>query len=68
MKGDSKNGMGKSERFQLSRTRIHGNVSDRYGVMRCLDVHMVRGGDMALVIGILVITLILWWPRKDGGE
>lgn len=49
----------------LDRTRVYGCDSNRYGVLRSLDVHLVRTGNMGLVIGILIIAVILWWPRKE---
>lgn len=55
-----------SHNLELHRTDIHGTDSGRYGCLRVMDAHMVRGGNMGLVIGILVIALILWWPRDKG--
>ena len=51
-----------------SRIDIHGNGSVRDGVLRCMDVHMVRSGNMCKVLIILIIAVILWWPRKKKGE
>ena len=59
---------GKSNRLVMDRVSVHGNVSNRYGVLRCLDVHMVRGGNMreAIIISvILIIALWLWKPGKE---
>jgi len=50
----------------VDRTCVHGNNGDRYGVLRCLDVNLLRGGNMGIVAGILIIAVILWWPRKGG--
>lgn len=58
--------MGRSKRFQLDRTRVHGDGSVRYGVLSMVDVLSLKGADMKIVIGILIITIILWWPRKKG--
>ena len=61
------NGMGRRSHLgQLARTDIHGNNVHRYGMLGCLDVNLLRGGNMGLVLGILVIALILWWPRDKG--
>lgn len=50
-----------------SRTDLHGDGSVRYGVLRNLDVFLLKEGSaMGIVIGILILTVILWWPRKDG--
>ena len=49
----------------LDRTRIHGCSNNRYGVLRGVDVHLVRTGNMGIVLGILIIAVILWWPRKE---
>lgn len=43
-----------------------GDDNDRNGVLRCLDEHMVRTGNMAVVIIILILAVILWMPRKGG--
>ena len=59
---------GKSNSLVMDRTRIHGNISNRYGVLRGLDIHMVRGGHMreAIIISvILIIALIIWKPGKE---
>ena len=56
----------RSDDLVVDRACVHGNNNDRYGVLRGLDVHMVRGGNMGIVIGILIIAVILWWPRKGG--
>lgn len=52
----------------LDRACVHGNNDDRYGVLRGLDRNLLRGGNMGIVIGILIIAVILWWPRKGGRE
>lgn len=52
--------------LELDRTRIHGSSGDRYGVLRGVDVHMVRSGNMGIVVGILIIAVIIWWPKKKG--
>ena len=36
---------GRSNRLVMDRTSVHGSISNRYGVLRCMDVHMVRGGS-----------------------
>lgn len=54
----------------LDRTRLHGNIDGRYGWLRNLDIHMVRGGKMreAVIIStILLLAVILWLPRQKGG-
>lgn len=58
--------MGRSKRFQLDRSRVHGDGSVRYGVLSMVDVFSLKGADMNIVIVILIITLLLWWPRKKG--
>ena len=59
--------MGRSHSVELDRFSIHGDGSVRYGVLHNLDVFLLKEGNvMALVIGILIITVILWWPRKKG--
>lgn len=51
----------------LDRTDLYGDGCVRYGVLHHLDVLLMREGNvMAIVIGILIITVILWWPRKGG--
>ena len=50
----------------VDRACLHGAINDRYGVLRGLDRNLLRGGDMGIVIGILIIAVILWWPRKGG--
>ncbi len=63
------NGMGRRSHLgQLARTDIHGSGLHRYGVLGCLDVNLLRGGNMWIVVSILIITVILWWPRKPKGE
>jgi len=54
----------RSDHLVMDRTHLHGSGCTRYGVLRCLDVHMVRTGNMGIVVGILIIAVILWWPRK----
>lgn len=49
---------------------LHGTSNDRYGWMRVLDVHMVRGGKMreaVIISAILLIAVIIWKPRQKGG-
>ena len=49
---------------------LHGTINDRYGWMRNLDVHMVRGGKMreaVMISAILLIAVIIWKPRQKGG-
>ena len=60
--------MGRGNSLVMDRTRIHGNVSNRHGVLRCLDAHLVKGGTMreAIIISvILLIALIIWKPGKE---
>ena len=57
--------MGRRHNFlECDRADRHGRVRARDGVFGSLDVHMVRTGNMGIVIGILIIAVILWWPRK----
>jgi hypothetical protein len=62
--------MGTGERLELHRSRIHGSDEHRNGVLRNLDVHLVRNGAMreAIIIGFFLITAVLVWtiPRKGG--
>ena len=54
----------------LDRIHIYGGYMYRNGMLGHLDQHIlgIRGAEkMALVVGILIITVIIWWPRKDGG-
>lgn len=54
----------------VDRACVHGNNDDRYGVLRGLDVHMVRGGKMreaVIISAILLIAVIIWKPRQKGG-
>lgn len=49
---------------------LHGTSNDRYGWMRVMDVHMVRGGKMreaVIISAILLIAVIIWKPRQKGG-
>lgn len=48
----------------MDRISVHGGSDNRYGWMSNLDVHCVRTGNMGIVIGILIIAVIVWWPRK----
>lgn len=48
----------------MDRTCGNGNIGARDGVLRGMDVRMVRTGDMWTVVIILIITVIIWWPRK----
>ena len=56
--------------MELVRTGIYGGVGNRYGVLRGLDVHVVRGGKMREVVIILIflITAIIVWMPKKGGK
>lgn len=61
--------MGRGNSLVMDRADLHGIVGDRHGVLRCLDVHMVRGGPMreAIIISvILILAVIVWRPRKGG--
>lgn len=51
--------------MELDRANCNGGGCHRYGVLGSLDVHMVRDRNMGIVIAILVIAVILWWPRKE---
>lgn len=65
------NGRRKSNSMVVDRPSIHGNDSARYGVLRCLDAHLVRGGPMkeAIIISvILIIAVLLWSPPRKGGK
>lgn len=50
----------------MDRIDLYGNNIHRNGVLRCMDVHMVRTGNMGIVIAILILAVIIWWPRKGG--
>ena len=54
----------KGNNLDLHRTGIHGDCGYRYGVMRSLDVHLVRTGNMWIVQGILILAVIVWYPWK----
>ena len=56
--------MGRSNR--LYRTSVYGCGCDRYGVLRHLDEHMVVIEIMKTVLIILILAVIVWWPRKGG--
>lgn len=62
--------MGTGERMELHRSRIHGSDEHRNGVLRNLDVLLIRGGAMreAIIIGFFLLTAVLVWtiPRKGG--
>jgi hypothetical protein len=62
--------MGRSRLEKLVRADIHGSDEHRNGVLRNLDVHMVRNGAMreAIIIGFFLLTAVLVWtiPRKGG--
>ena len=53
--------------MDMDRAHNHGLDGSRSGVLHGMDVHMVKDGDLlGIVIAILVIAVILWWPRKEG--
>lgn len=55
--------------MELDRACVHGDIGSRYGVLRNMDVHLVRGGPMreAIIISvILILAVIVWTPRKGG--
>ena len=56
--------------MELVRTGVYGGIGNRYGVLRNMDVHVVRGGKMREVIIILIflITAIIVWMPKKGGK
>ena len=59
----------KSNSMVVDRPSVHGSSDSRYGWMRVMDVHMVRGGPMkeAIIISvILIVAVIIWMPRKGG--
>lgn len=58
--------IGKGNGLVMDRTRIHGSNNNRHGVLRVLDENMVRGGNMGIVVVILIITIIVWYPWKGG--
>ena len=65
------NGLRKGNSLVVDRISVYGNHGNRYGVMRNLDVHMVRGGKMreAIIISvILIVAVIIWMPRKGGKQ
>ena len=54
-------------RMDMGGTDRHGDQRTGNGVLRGLDSHMVKDGDLlGVVIAILVIAVILWIPRKGG--
>ena len=60
----------RSNDLVVDRTSIHGNIDGRYGWLRNLDIHMVRGGKMretVIISTILLLAVILWLPRQKGG-
>ena len=64
------NGLRKGNGMELVRTGVYGGIGNRYGVLRHLDVHVVRGGKVREVIIILIflITAIIVWMPKKGGK
>ena len=59
--------IGKGDDMVDSRTDFHGDGSCRYGVLSMVDVFLLKEGRfMGIVIGILILAVILWWPRKKG--
>ena len=50
--------------MDMVRTHSNGIDGSRHGCLRDLDVHLLRTGNMGIVIAILVIAVIVWWPRK----
>lgn len=55
--------------MELDRTDFYGIGGVRYGVLRGVDVHMVKGGQMreAIIISvILILAVLMWMPRKGG--
>ena len=53
--------------FRMVRTKLYGSINDRYGVLRSMDVHMVRNRYMEIIyiLLILIIAVWLWKPRKE---
>ena len=57
------------DRMDMGGTDRHGDQRAGNGVLCGLDSHMVKDGDlMGVVIAILVIAVIVWFPWKKGGE
>lgn len=57
--------------MELDRISFHGAHKRRDGVLGCLDVYLVRGGPMreAVIISvILILAVIVWWPKKGGSR
>ena len=53
--------------MDMGGTDRHGDQRTGNGVLRGLDSHMVKDGDLlGVVIAILVLVVIVWWPRKGG--
>jgi len=50
--------------MDMVRTSGYGADGNRCSCLRNLDARLVRGNWMGIVIAILVIAVILWWPRK----
>ena len=49
----------------LDRTGLYGNIGDHHDRLCDLDVYMVRGGrSMETILVILILTVIVWWPRE----
>lgn len=47
----------------------YGNQRRRYGVLGGVDDLLVKDGDlMEIVVAIIVIAVIIWFPWKKGGE
>lgn len=61
--------MGRGNSLVMDRAGLHGDNEYRNAVLRCLDVHMVKGEIMreAIIISvILILAVIVWRPRKGG--
>lgn len=57
------------ERMVLYRPCGYGNQRRRYGVLGGVDDLLVKDGDlMEIVVAIIVIAVIIWFPWKKGGE
>ena len=52
--------------MDMDRTCIYGDGGVRYGVLRSMDVHMVRNKymEIAYILLILIVAVLLWRPRK----
>lgn len=61
--------VGGSNSLVMDRSGLHGDNEYRNAVLRCLDIHMVKGGIMreAIIISvILILAVVIWRPRKGG--